>query len=285
MIEAFKIISQEISDMTLASAFNMTIFIAFAWFISKFAKNTIPRLLWIGLGIYLIIASAQVSDKILYDIDTLLGLGFILPHLVFFIEWIKEIYYEFKRVTIDTYVFAITIYYKVRNFFLWFYDTYKKIHNFFTIKQNSKQEQKDYYQEQQKQDYGSYKQDSKFYEKAKQRKEQRQQEEGSTYSQEEQYQEQEYEDTSSSYEEAEVQQELSLEEELMQDDRYKHFFSDSAYTVLGVSINDEFKTMKKRFRKLASEFHPDRNYEEFDKYNILFARISSAYQTVEKFHK
>ena len=284
MIEAFKIISQEISDMTLASAFNMTIFIAFAWFISKFAKNTIPRLLWIGLGIYFIFPLKD-TGKILYDIDTLIGIGIILPHIFFFIEWIKEIYYEFKRVTIDTYVFAITIYYKVRNFFLWFYDTYKKIHNFFTIKQNSKQEQKDYYQEQQKQDYGSYKQDSKFYEKAKQRKEQRQQEEGSTYSQEEQYQEQEYEDTSSSYEEAEVQQELSLEEELMQDDRYKHFFSDSAYTVLGVSINDEFKTMKKRFRKLASEFHPDRNYEEFDKYNILFARISSAYQTVEKFHK
>jgi len=284
MIEAFKIISQEISDMTLASAFNMTIFIAFAWFISKFAKNTIPRLLWIGLGIYFIFPLKD-TGKILYDIDTLIGIGIILPHIFFFIEWIKEIYYEFKRVTIDTYVFAITIYYKVRNFFLWFYNTYKKIHNFFTKKQSSKQEQKDYYQEQQKQDYGSYyKQDSKFYDKAKQRKEQREQEESSTYSQEEQYKEQEYEDTSS-YEEAEVQQELSLEDELMQDDRYKHFFSDSAYTVLGVSINDEFKTMKKRFRKLASEFHPDRNYEEFDKYNILFARISSAYQTVEKFHK
>lgn len=271
-MSAFEIISKEISDMTFSIVFNMLIFIAFAWFISKFAKSTIPRLLWIAIGLYLIIDSAQVSDKILYDIDTLFGVGFILPHISFFFRWLEETFETLKLITIDSYVFVITIYYKIRNFFLWFCDTYKKIYNFFTKKQDSRQEQQqDYYQEQQYREYKSYKKDShKFYDETRDKKQE--------YQEKSSYKEQKI------YEEAKVKQELSLEEQLMQDERYKHFFSESAYTIIGVSINDDFKTMKKRYRTLAQEYHPDKNREETEKYTILFKRINGAYQTLEKFH-
>jgi|GEM_PF-3068030 len=257
-------IVNEISNMTLSSALNMAIFIAFAWFISKFAKNTIPRLLWIGVGLYLIISSAMVSEQILYDIDTILGIGFILPHINFFFRWLHDIYLDIKQASIDTYVLFLTIYYKIRNFFLWFFDTYKKIHTFFTKskykdKSQNKRYQQDYYQEQQKQYYSEHEhQGQKFYDRAKQRREQREQEqesysfeEDSTQQEEPSNDEQAYQEFYEEYKEkqdqSQAQKDIPLEEQLKNDPRYTHLFSDSPYIVIGVSADDDFKTMKKAY--------------------------------------
>lgn len=294
MIEAIEIITKEISNITIPIVINATIIIGFWWFLSKFAKSTIPRLIWLGLGTYLLLSPKP--DVVLYDVDTMVGIGIVLPHIKFFFEWIYELYEELKRVTIDTYVFGLTIYYKVRNFFLWFYDTYKKIYNFFTKKKNSEQEQRDYYQEQQKQEYQGFKQDSSFYDRAKQRKEQREEEEGfseqyeeegdeqqSYNNSEEAHQEQESEENA--YKEEKTYKEPSLEEQLKQDGRYKHLFSQSNYTILGVSVDDDLKTIKKAYRKLAQEYHPDKHLNEKDRYDVLFKQVNNAYQAVHKHHK
>lgn len=267
---------------------NMAIPIAFAWFISKFAKNTIPRLLWIGLGLFLISEQFFHSDKAFLNFDTLMGIGVILPHLNFFREWISQTYYELKQVTIDTYIFALTIYYKTRNFFLWFYDSYNKIHDIFTKKQNYQQE--DYYQKQQNRDYSNFSQENS-YERTKQRKD----DDTSSYenvnnerndtSQNNSSKQEQSKKSSSSYQDPQVQKELSLEEWLMSKQEYKHIFSESPYIVIGVSPNDDFKTMKKAYRKLAQEYHPDKHREESEKYTILFKRINDAYQRLERMHK
>jgi len=315
-VSVIEIIFKEISDMTFSTALNMLIFISFAWFISKFAKATIPRLLFISVGLYLIISSALVSDQILYDVDTLFGIGVILPHISFFIAWIAQIYEDFKQATIDTYVFGLTIYYKTINFFLWFYDTYKKIYSFFTKKERSQEqeEQKDYYQKQQYRDFGNFsrektnrrnnqQEEKKEYESdfSSSNEETSQKKESSSYkseenkqnfdnSQEEKSQKEQDQESETNYSkrethEEETSDELSLEEQLMRDERYKHLFSQSIYTILGVNASDDFETMKKSYRKLAHEYHPDKHRDETEKYNILFKRINHAYEWAVKLHK
>ena len=83
MNEVVNIIISELQELTPSLAFNMALFILIAWFISKFAKRTFFRLIWVTLGLYIIIASAKTSNHILYDEDTLFGIGFIAPHIRF----------------------------------------------------------------------------------------------------------------------------------------------------------------------------------------------------------
>jgi len=105
-------------------------FALFGWFISHYAKNNMPRLIWIGIGIYIIIGAVE-SGSVIYNLTTYFGLGLILPHLIFLYWWVKEVVNTVKLITVDTYYFFITVYYKVRNTFYWFIDFYEKIQAFF----------------------------------------------------------------------------------------------------------------------------------------------------------
>jgi len=58
----------------------------------------------------------------------------------------------------------------------------------------------------------------------------------------------------------------------------------SAYIILGISENDDLKTVKKRYKSLAKEFHPDRvDYKDkarLDIYTKKFQAISGAYEVI-----
>ncbi len=265
----------------------MAIYFSIGFFLSRLAKSTVFRLFWIILGL--------ITIYTFHFVEIAFGLGMILPHLRFIFEAIAKIFNTVKTVTIDSYVLMLTIFFKIRKFFLWFYYLYKKAKAFFTKQDNVNEhdfrEQEHTYQE----DSGDYREhfkQSDFYkESARQRKERQEQEEYEADDSDDEYEEYIYEDefgneqikrekkqsTSDSNE-----QFHSLEDELRADKRYKRFFSKSYYEVLGVSFEDDFKTIKRKYRKLALKYHPDQNFEEFEKHNILFAKINEAYAYFEK---
>ena len=257
--------------MTLIEEFSnqlipIVVIVAFGWYISHFAKATIPRLLFFIFGAYFAILGRT-------EFDHLIGLGFVLPHVKFFFEWIIDILNGFKRGTLDFYYSVLTIYYKTRNFFI-------RIHRFFSGKKSkSNKEQKDYYQEQEYREYEDFRQSSNNRQRKQQRQEQREQEsthEESSSNHEESNQNQDNKDTYDSYQEKVIEDKIS--------DEHKQFFSSSYYEVLGVTPNDDFNTIKKKFRKLQRRYHPDLNMDKSEFYTKISQNLNKAYEYFQKIH-
>ncbi len=234
--------------------------VAFAWYISHFAKATIPRLLFVSFGAYFAIIGAT-------DFDRLIGIGFVLPHIKFFFAWIIDILDSFRRGTLDLYYSFLTIYYKTRNVFI-------KAYRFFNRKKsNQKSTGNSYYEKQKYRNYEDFGQSSKN----KSRQEQRQKH---------QKQEESYQESYSNYEEP--REEQSYEEVKVHDDipsEHKQFFSSSYYEVLGVSPDEDFASIKKKFRNLQREYHPDVNIDQTELYTKISQNLNQAYEYFEKIHK
>jgi len=237
---------------------NMSMFALFGWFISHYAKNNMPRLIWIGIGIYIIIGAVE-SGSVIYNLTTYFGLGLILPHLIFLYWWVKEVVNTVKLITVDTYYFFITVYYKVRNTFYWFIDFYEKIQAFFYGRKNKKAYEKFY-----KDDY--------TYEEPK--REQRQEK---AYEEPKQEQKQEH-----TYE----QKEAPKSEAKKDYGKYGRFYEKDPYVVLGVSRSDDLKAIKTVWRTLQKEYHTDKNYDKsaevLKKYTEITQLINNAWDEIKK---
>ena len=150
--------------------------------------------------------------------------------------------------TANTYYFFVTIYYKILRFFNWVKSSYISIKSFFSsFGSNSDKEKEESYKEQKEQ---------KFYEEPKREQEQ-------TYHYEAPKQE--------------AKQENYRE--------FSQFYSESAYTVLGVSTDDDYKTIKQAYRSLVREYHPDLNPDKEEQYNEITQLINGAWDRVEKLKK
>lgn len=66
---------------------------------------------------------------------------------------------------------------------------------------------------------------------------------------------------------------------------FQQFYSESAYTVLGVSADDDYKKIKQVYRKLVREYHPDLNPENIELYTEITQHINSAWEKVESWKK
>ena len=243
---------------------NMSMFALFGWFISHYAKNTMPRLIWIGLGIYVLVGAVE-SGSVIYNLTTYFGLGLILPHLVFLYWWIKEVINTTKLLTQDTYYFFLTVYYKIRNQIYWFLDFYNNIRAYFYGKRNRRTYEK------------FYKDKGYTYEEPKQEKKQEK-----TY----EYKKEGYKQKQESKSEYKQQEEPKKSETKKDYDKYGRFDSKDPYVVLGVSRSDDLKTIKIARRNLQKEFHTDKHHDKsaevLKKYTEITQSINNAWDEIKK---
>jgi DnaJ like chaperone protein len=72
-------------------------------------------------------------------------------------------------------------------------------------------------------------------------------------------------------------------------DEYKQFYSDDDYVVLGVSPDDDLRTIKKAYRKLLNIYHTDLNQhlppDELVIYNEITQNLNSAWGNIERIKK
>lgn len=230
---------------------NMSMFALFGWYVSHYAKNSTPRLIWSGIGIYFIVGAIETGN-IFFSPSTYFGLGLLLPHFIFLFEWIKTVIDTLKLLTLDTYYFFLTIYYKIRNTFLWFVNFYENIQAFFHKRENKKAYDKYY-----KNDNYSYKE--KFHQEEKKKEEK------------------------SSYESSGTKSTNTSKEEKT-NPKYAQFYSSSHYEVLGVSTSATMQDIKKAFRTLAKLYHPDNNLDIIDEVTPVMQKINNSYEYLKKYH-
>lgn len=116
----------------------LAMFMLFGWFISHYAKNKVPRLIWSGIGMYFIFNSYILSPL------AFLGLGLLLPHFRFLYIWVHEVIATLKLATHNTYYFFLTVYFKIRYYVMWFVYIYFEIKSFFSNIKNKNAYEKYY---------------------------------------------------------------------------------------------------------------------------------------------
>ncbi len=134
--------------------------IAIAWFISQNAKNIIPKLIFSSYRFYLVFAYPIMSFY------TLIGIGLILPHIPTVTKYIVFQFLIIKRLSINSYVFFLTIYYKLLNLFKWIASFFKSLFIFFTtfdFRKAKNSYEKENPKEDFNQQYESYYKQEEFY--------------------------------------------------------------------------------------------------------------------------
>ena len=190
---------------------------------------------------------ATMEDvRIIYDVKMLIGLGLLIPQIRFIIQFTKDTIQTVKMMTANTYYFFVTIYYKIIRFINWVKSTYIMLKAFFTTFSFKKE---DYFKQEQssQRDYSYEQKHQKSYEEPKQEEPKR-----------------------------ETKQEYG---------EFERFYSESAYTVLGVNAEDDYNTIKKVYRKLVREYHPDLNPDNIEFYTEITQNINNAWEKVERWKK
>lgn len=230
-------------------------FALFGWYVSHYAKNNMPRLIWSFIGLYFIAGSLE-TDNFFFNPSTYFGLGLLLPHFIFLYEWINEVINTLKLLSRDTYYFFMTVYYKTRNTFYWFVEFYEKIQVFFYDRKNKKAYEKYYKDEEPKQEK-TYEYKREGYKKKQESKNEHKQQEDSTKS-----------ETKKDY------------------GKYGRFYETDYYVVLGVSRSDDLGIIKKAWRALQKEYHTDLHHNEsaevLKKYTEINQLINNAWDEIKK---
>lgn len=266
-MEIIQQLQNEILRMSIPNLITILLLFYIPFYFSKRAYGTFFRLLYFCVGIYLVFTTTD--PRIIYDIKLLVGVGLILPQLSFIIEFIKDTIETIKRMSVNTYYFFITVYYKILRAINFIKSIFENIRILFS---NSRR--KEEYQEKTKQeDY--YKRDSSF------------KNESSSSSYEEQSYQNNYSNDNYSYEKKQdsytSSSYSSSSKEEKKYDGLDRFDSSSAYIVIGVSVDDDFRTIKKAYRKLVRQYHPDLNPDNIQ-YVEITQKINSAYEKLEKIH-
>lgn len=219
-----------------------------SWFLSRNAQSGVPKFIVSVTGLYFIFFYKFFSPA------TALGLGLILPHLNFIYLYTKQQIFIITRIGINSYYILLSIYFKIYHFFIWFKTLLKAFKIFF--------ETKDFHKAKETYEQDNPKQEQEF-----------------NYSK--------YEEYESFYEEEqETSQKDDLEhiEEQIKDE-LKQFYSKDPYLVLGVNPSDDKQTIKKAYRSLLKEHHPDKNRDNIEEATFITQRINWAKEELDKIHK
>jgi DnaJ-domain-containing protein 1 len=266
--------------------------------ISRYFENIILRILAVLFGL------ALMSDGLKFeDIFSLaFGSGMVLAHVKYFVMYTIGVIKSILAVTYDLYTFGLTIYYKTRNVFIGIYNTYQKIANFFRNRGKSRDnyrsddnsEQNSYYEEQEYQNF--YQDDSETkedntnsnhshyddYFKNKQKEyssnQNNSQQENKQEKKQEKKQQSNYDSKQEETKKEQSSQSNSSKSNNPYGAEYNQFFSKSMYTRLGLEYGANKKAIKKAYRKLAMQFHPDKNRHKpnIDMYEEIFKMINEA---------
>lgn len=232
--------------MDISNLISMGLVFAIAFYFSKKAQTLFFHLLYSYIGLYLIFHSGFSNP--LYNQKLIVGIALLAPQLKFIVQFTLDTIQNIKMMSANTYYFFITLYYKIIRFMHWVQNIPQEINSFFSSFGNSKQNSR--------QDE-TYKRDEYRYE----RKEQK------------------------FYQETEQEETKTEKETYSKSDEFAQFYSESAYTVLGVSSDDDFKTIKKAYRKLVREYHPDLNPENIKLYTEITQHINNAWEKIEQWKK
>lgn len=240
-------------------------------FISRIAEKTVFRAILTLLGFYLLTVHLGQEYYLFENIDTVIGIGLIVPHFTFWIKYFQDFIIKTINVTYNFYTLGLTIFYKIRNLFVYIFSIFGKINIFFQkrkydkakkeyeSKKEQEQQEENYYEEQEYQN--SYEQEER------------------TYSSNNDYsQEQNSSNSQNDYTD-------DREENNPYEKEFDRFYSTDYYIIIGVTIIDDYSIIKKKYRELAHIYHPDNNMEEWDKYNEIFKKINEAHEYLQKRHK
>ena len=266
-IEFIQKLMNEVNNMDLPNFITVALIFYVPFYFSKKAKTLFFHLLYSSFGVYMLLTTKD--PRIIYDLKMLVGLGLLIPQLRFLLYFIQDTIQTIKMMTANTYYFFVTIYYKIIRFFNWLKSTFIMLKTFFTtfsFKKEDYQEQDSYHQ------YSYEQKHQKFYEEPKQEKQNN-------------YHKEETKSDSNYQEQSYTKHEEPKNEAKQEHGEYEQFYSKSAYTVLGVSADDDYKTIKKAYRKLVREYHPDLNPDNIELYNEITQHINGAWEKVEKWKK
>jgi len=249
----------------------ITVFIVFmiGKFISSFAKGFFTRTLATLFGLSLISDSFRIAGFTV-TAGLILGIGFVVPHIMYYLNYLLVTFFKVQSFTINTYYILITIWYKIRRFFNWIGTLFtKKSASSFKENENSNYQSKD-------SSFGSNEEAYQEYTKKHYHKEQKQQSQSK----------QQKKQSSSSYSSSESTKDYSsgnsLEDKLRKDPKYAQFFSSSYYEVLGVDSSMSFKEIKKAYRKLVGMYHPDLNPDNEEVCTLITQRLNRAYEYFQR---
>lgn len=243
----FERLMSEASNMDLKNFIFVALLFYIPFHFSKKAETLFFHLLYSFFGLYMLFT--MKDTRVIYDFKMLVGLGLLVPQIKFIIQFAKDTIQTTKMMTANTYYFFVTIYYKIIRFINWIKSTYIMLKTFFTTFSFKKE---DYYEQEQnsQQNYSYERKHQKFYEEPKQK-----------------------------------EQSNTKQETPKNHGKSGRFYNDSAYIVLGVNENDDFETIKKAYRKLVREYHPDLNQNNIKKATEITQLINSAYEKLEKYKK
>ena len=235
---------------------------------SKKSQSHFFRLFFSSVGIYLLLTMEDY--RVLYDVRMLVGLGLVLPQINFLIFFIKDVFLTIKMMSSNTYYFFITIIYKIIRFFNWIKSIFSNIAILFSS--YSSKDSDDF-----KENNSSNRnyQEENSYEKKQEKKYQNYSSNDNSSSNEKSYK-QEYK------EEAKQESTFKQKEETQTYNGDERFYNSSAYIVLGVSSNDDFKSIKKAYRTLVRIYHPDLNPDDLKRATEITQLINNAYAKLEK---
>lgn len=249
----------EIEILVLPTIILIVILFYIPYFFSKKARTTFFRLLYFSVAIYLFITNKDSS--IIYNQNLIVALALIIPQLGFIVRFIRETIETIKRMTANTYYFFITIYYKILRAINFIKSVFTKIFNLFSGSKRKKEYQDNSYQEKRYYKESKFGSDEKF-----------SSEDNSNYSYKEE-QKQSYQEKESNY----YKEEKSYS-------GLDRFDSGDDYIILGVGSDDDLATIKKAYRELMKEYHPD-IHPDNKLYEEITQKINSAYANLKDIHK
>lgn len=282
------LIIADIEYLRWEAYFILAVIFLIPYFISRYFEAIFFRIICVLFGLSFL--GTWQQEAILRDFNFLIGTALITPHIRYFYEFIKNIIFQviqyfinifisIKNTTINTYYFFLTVYYKTLRVINWIKEIFSNVRIFLNSKKQSNYSNSSY--EQENNSYNNYEKQEYSY------KEEARQEKYSYNDYNSSKNKERYKNSNSSkkeYKNSYTQQEEDLKTN-SQKDKYARFYSPSAYIVLGVSVDDDMNKIKKVYRKLIREYHPDRNLENTKLYTEISQNINEAYDKLKKIHK